>query len=153
MTQATIASPTGTARMPTQGSWRPLVTTSISLPYRSTERRAFRIEEVGFTAKRATTGCPVEMPPRMPPAWFDEEQGRPSLPRAHLVGVFLAGQSPQPNPSPISTPFTALMPISADAMLGVELGINRRAEPRRNAFGDHFDHRADGRAALRMPSR
>ena len=30
MAQATIASPIGTARMPTQGSWRPLVMMSIN---------------------------------------------------------------------------------------------------------------------------
>jgi hypothetical protein len=29
----------------------------------------------GFTAKRATTGWPVEMPPRMPPALFDRNTG------------------------------------------------------------------------------
>src|SRR5437763_916873 len=34
-----------------------------------------RIDEVGFTAKRATTGWPVEMPPRMPPAWLDRNLG------------------------------------------------------------------------------
>ena len=37
-TQAIIASPTGTARMPTQGSWRPWVSISVSLPSLSTVR-------------------------------------------------------------------------------------------------------------------
>ena len=68
-----MASPTGTARMPTQGSWRPLVTMSVSVPLRSTVRRGDRIEDVGFTANRATTGCPVEMPPKMPPAWLERK--------------------------------------------------------------------------------
>ena len=27
-----------------------------------------RIDDVGFTAKRMMMGCPVEMPPRIPPA-------------------------------------------------------------------------------------
>ena len=45
-----------------------------------------------MTAKRATTGWPVEMPPRMPPAWLDRKRGAPSLPDAHLVGVLLAGE-------------------------------------------------------------
>ncbi len=63
-----MASPTGTARMPTQGSWRPLVEISVSLPKRSMVRRGVRIDDVGFTAKRATIGWPEEMPPRMPPA-------------------------------------------------------------------------------------
>ena len=73
-----MASPIGTARMPTQGSWRPWVTMSVSLPKRSTVLRGLRIEEVGLTAKRATTACPVEMPPRTPPAWFARKRGRPS---------------------------------------------------------------------------
>jgi hypothetical protein len=38
------------------------------LPARSIDLRGVRMEEVGFTAKRATTGAPFEMPPRMPPA-------------------------------------------------------------------------------------
>src|SRR5665811_2071962 len=74
---ATIASPMGTARMPTHGSWRPFVDTSVSLPVVSMVSRVLRIEEVGFTAKRATTGCPVEMPPRIPPALLDMNSGVP----------------------------------------------------------------------------
>jgi len=50
------------------GIVRPFVTMSVSAPLRSTVRRGDRIEDVGFTANRATTGCPVEMPPKMPPA-------------------------------------------------------------------------------------
>ena len=74
-TQAIIASPTGTALMPTQGSCRPLVTISVSSPARSIVLRGVRIEEVGFTAKRATIGWPVEIPPRIRPAWFDKKVG------------------------------------------------------------------------------
>src|ERR1700722_1631653 len=65
-TQAIMASPTGTARMPTQGSCRPLVTISLSAPERSMVLRGERIEDVGLTAKRATIGWPVDMPPNMP---------------------------------------------------------------------------------------
>src|SRR5437868_2031249 len=72
-TTAIIASPTGTARMPTQGSWRPCVSISTSLPSESTVRIGFDIELVGLTAKRTTMSCPVEMPPRMPPARFDRK--------------------------------------------------------------------------------
>src|SRR3984957_18230378 len=79
-TQAIIASPTGTARMPTQGSWRPLVTISTSAPDLSIVLRGLRMEEVGLTAKRATTGWPVEMPPNMPPAWLARNIGVPCLP-------------------------------------------------------------------------
>ena len=49
-----MASPTGTARIPTQGSWRPLVETLTSLPKRAIERRGVKIELVGLTAKRTT---------------------------------------------------------------------------------------------------
>ena len=44
---------------------------STSLPKRSIDCRVDRIDEVGFTAKRAITACPVEIPPRMPPALLD----------------------------------------------------------------------------------
>ena len=52
------------------------------------------------------------------------------------------------NPSPISTPLTALMPISARGEIGIELGVDRRAQTRRHALGHHLDHRAAGRAGL-----
>src|SRR5262249_34055683 len=70
-TMASMASATGVPRIATHGSWRPLVTISRSAPARSTVRRGVRMELVGFTAMRATIGCPVLIPPRMPPAWFD----------------------------------------------------------------------------------
>jgi len=71
--------------------------------FRCPRRRRYgagvRIDEVGFTAKRATMGWPVEMPPRMPPALLVRNSGAPSRPMAHLVGILLArqgsgGQSP-----------------------------------------------------------
>jgi FkbM family methyltransferase len=40
-----------------------------------TVARGVMIEDVGFTAKRTTTGSPLEMPPRMPPAWLDLNDG------------------------------------------------------------------------------
>src|ERR1700760_1250417 len=33
--------------------------------------RGDKIEDVGFTAKRVTICWPVEMPPRIPPAWLE----------------------------------------------------------------------------------
>ena len=50
------------------GSWRPVVTTSTTLPDVSSDGPGRRRLEVGFNAIEATTGWPVEMPPRMPPA-------------------------------------------------------------------------------------
>ena len=142
-----MASPTGTARMPTQGSWRPLVMMSVSAPLRSTVRRGDRIDEVGLTAKRATTGWPVEMPPRMPPAWLDRKL-RAVIAHPHLVGVFLAGQF---GGAKAGADLDALDRVDAHQRrgeIGIELGVDRRAEPRRHAFGDDLDHRADRRAAL-----
>ena len=52
-------------------------------------RTGARIELVGLTTSRQTMSWPVEMPPRMPPAWLAEEGGRAVL-HAHLVGIVLA---------------------------------------------------------------
>jgi len=49
--------------------------------------------------------------PRMVGGEFDR-----AVLHAHLVGIGLAGQGAAAKPSPISTPLTALMPISAAAM-------------------------------------
>src|SRR5580693_8579063 len=81
------------------------------------------MDEVGLTAKRATIACPVEMPPRMPPAWLLRNTGLPSLPMR------------------ISSEFSS--PESAAA-----LAVDRGAEAGRHPLSHHFDHRADGRAAL-----
>ncbi len=105
---AIIASAMGVARMPTQGSWRPLVTTSTGLPFTSMERPGVVMLEVGLSARCATIGWPLEMPPRMPPALFDRKpsgvsSSRCSVPRWATLA----------KPAPISTPLTALMLISA----------------------------------------
>jgi hypothetical protein len=49
-----MASATGTARIPTQGSWRPLVTTLVGSPVLVIDLRELKIEEVGFTANLST---------------------------------------------------------------------------------------------------
>jgi hypothetical protein len=69
-----MASPTGTTRMPTQKIVAAFGQYVVSAPARSTVRRGDRIDDVGFTAKRATTGWPVEMPPRMPPARLERNR-------------------------------------------------------------------------------
>ncbi|MNE45976.1 hypothetical protein D3C80_1402940 [compost metagenome] len=67
--------------------------------------------EVGLSAMLTTMSWPEEMPPRMPPAWL----------LAKPAGV-ISSRCSEPfcsttaKPSPISTPFTALMPIMAWAM-------------------------------------
>ena len=111
-TIAIMASPTGTARMPTQGSWRPLVEISVSSPAVLTVWRGVRIELVGLTAKRTTMSWPEEMPPKMPPALL-EAKVTPSLPMRISSALASPVSAAAAKPAPISTPFTALMLIMA----------------------------------------
>src|ERR1700739_3892151 len=76
--------------------------------------RGESIDDVGLPAKRATTGWPVEMPPRMPPAWLDRKRV-PLLPVRISSAFSSPDSSAAPKPAPISTPFTALMLLSAPA--------------------------------------
>jgi len=70
--------------------------------------------EVGLTAKRTTTSCPVLIPPKIPPAWLEEYSG-PSGPMV-ISSAFSSPVSIAADmPSPISTPLTALMLIIAAA--------------------------------------
>lgn len=62
-----------------------MVITSVAEPSLRIDLRGVRIEEVGFTAKRTTTSCPVEIPPRMPPAWLEEYSG-PFSPMPNYLG-------------------------------------------------------------------
>ena len=147
-TQATIASPTGAARMPTQGSCRPLVTISVSSPARVTVRRGDRIEDVGLTAKRATIGWPVEMPPRIPPAWLERNRGRPSLP-ARISSAFSSPRQRRRGEAVADLdPLDGVDAHQRARELGVELAVDRRAPAGRNALGDDLDHRADRGAGL-----
>jgi len=76
--------------------------------------RGDRIDDVGLTAKRTTTSCPVLIPPRMPPAWFDEYSG-PSSPMKISSALSRPVSAAAAMPSPISTPLTALIDIIAAA--------------------------------------
>ncbi len=107
-TSASIASTMGVARMPTQGSWRPKVSTTVGWPARSMERRGVRMELVGLIATDTRRSWPVEMPPSTPPALLPTKpcgvSSSPcSVPRCATLS----------KPAPISTPLTALMPIMA----------------------------------------
>lgn len=76
---ATIASATGTARMPAQGSCGPVVTISVSPPgVHGRARRQDRGRRLD--GKLHHTGCPAESRPRVPPALLLRDTGRPSLP-------------------------------------------------------------------------
>ncbi len=65
--------PPGAARRPTQGRGGPWCGCRPDGRASSREWRGVRIEEVGLSAARATTGWPVEMPPSTPPALLDDE--------------------------------------------------------------------------------
>ena len=61
----------GTALIPTQGSCLPLTDIEVFLPNLSIVFLLLRIEEVGLTAKETIMSCPLEIPPRIPPALLD----------------------------------------------------------------------------------
>jgi hypothetical protein len=78
------------------------------LPALSIERRGVRIDEVGLIAIDTVMSCPVEIPPSTPPALLPTKpSGVSSSPCSE---PFCATER---KPAPISTPFTALMPIMA----------------------------------------
>ena len=66
--QASIASPMGTALIPTQGSCLPLTEIFVFFPFLSTVSLLLIIEDVGFTANDAIISCPEDIPPSIPPA-------------------------------------------------------------------------------------
>jgi hypothetical protein len=113
--------------MPTQGSWRPLVTISVGSPDLVIVARGVRIEEVGLTAKRTTTSCPVEMPPRMPPAWFDAYSGA-VRPHGDLVGVGAAGERCGGHAIADLDALDGVDRHHRGGEVGVELAVDRRAE-------------------------
>src|ERR1700738_2730625 len=84
-----MASPTGTARMPTQGSWRPLVMISVSAPLRSTVRREDRGCRLHREARhhRLAGGDAAQNA-----AGMIGQEADALIAHPHLVGVFLARQ-------------------------------------------------------------
>ena len=107
-----MASPIGTARIPTQGSCLPLTEIFVFLPFLLTVSLLFKIEEVGFTAKEAIISCPEDIPPSIPPALFD-------LNLAYPLALLISSEFSSPLkkaafiPAPIFTPLTALILINA----------------------------------------
>ena len=64
---AIIASATGTALIPTQGSCLPFVLILIASLFKLIEFFSVKIELVGFTTNLAIIGCPDDIPPNIPP--------------------------------------------------------------------------------------
>src|SRR5262249_46150649 len=148
ITHATMASPIGTARMPTQGSWRPLVLISVSAPYRSTVRRGVRIDEVGLTAKRQTIGCPVEMPPKNAARMVGKKHWLAVVAHAHFVGILLAAQRRRCKARADLDSFDSIDAHESRGEIAVELAVDRRAETNGHAFRDDLDDGAHGGTAL-----
>ncbi len=84
--------------------------TSQALPSLSILRPGIRMLEVGLRAMWAIISWPLEIPPRMPPAWLERNPSGVISSRCSVP--FCATEA---KPSPISTPLTALMLISACA--------------------------------------
>ena len=69
-----MASPTGTALIPTHGSCLPLVIISVSFLFLSIVFLECKIELVGLTTNLLTISWPEEIPPKKPPARLDKKK-------------------------------------------------------------------------------
>ena len=108
-----MASPTGTALIPTHGSCLPVVAISVSFSDLSIVFLSFLIEDVGFTANLTMISCPEDIPPRIPPELLDRKVGL-------LFFILISSLFSLPfklaasKPFPISKPFTAFILIIAE---------------------------------------
>ena len=66
-----MASPMGTALIPTHGSCLPLTEIFVFFPFLSIVSLLLKIDDVGFTAKEAIISWPEDIPPNIPPALLD----------------------------------------------------------------------------------
>ena len=57
--------------MPTHGSCLPVTDIVVFFPNLLIVFLVVKIEDVGFTANEAIISCPVEIPPKIPPALFE----------------------------------------------------------------------------------
>ena len=101
-----------------------------------------------MTAKRATTGWPVEIPPSIPPAWFDKKKRRAVLAAAYLVGVGFAGKSGGGKTVADLDALDRVDRHKGARQFRVELAIDWRAPARRHIFGHDLDDGADGGPCL-----
>ena len=82
---------------------------------RSMLRSACGTVEIGLKAARATIGAPLDVPPSMPPAWLEARLRCPSSPRWISSWAAEPSSAAWAKPSPISTPFTDWIDMSAAA--------------------------------------
>ena len=126
-----MASPIGTARMPTQGSWRPLVD-DLGLVAVAVDGLARRQDRRGRLDGKARDDRLAGRDAAEDAAGVvgQEHAACRHCPCASRRRCPRRESAAAAKPSPISTPLTALMPISAPARSRVELAIDRRAEAR-----------------------
>src|SRR3989440_7712405 len=108
---ATAASATTASASTADTSLRSTSAFAASPVCRSTEASGFISVGSGFIPARTTISSPFDIPPSMPPARFDVRR-RPGWISSCACDP---RSSASAKPSPISTPFTAWMPISAAA--------------------------------------
>ena len=86
------------------------------------------MDDVGFTASVTTMSWPVEMPPRIPPAWFDRNPSR-----RHLVGVLAAALRDAREAGADLDPLHGVDPHHRLREVGVEPAVDRLAPADRHA--------------------
>src|SRR5581483_7403319 len=123
---ATAASATTASASTAETSLRSTSAVAASPVSRSTDARGFISVGSGFIAARATISSPFDIPPSIPPARFDV--------RRLSVSISSCASEPRSfasaKPSPISTPFTAWMPMRAAARRASRRSSLRAYEPR-----------------------
>ena len=132
---ATTCSTTTLAAGTAQTSERSYCEASACLVFRSTLGMPRSSVLMGFMAARTTTGCPLVMPPSVPPALL-VSRTKPSAGVSRRAGskrmgscTALPGRDAHAKPSPISTPLIACTPITAQAMRASSLSRQSMHEP------------------------
>ena len=133
--------------MPTQGSCRPWVSISTSLPSTSTVRIGCRIELVGLTAKRDDDVLAGRDAAENAAGIVRQKRDLAVL-HAHLVAVLLAAQRGRGEPGADLDTLDRVDRHHRAGEIAVELVVDRLAEPGRNAARDDLDDRAGRRAGL-----
>ena len=133
--------------MPTQGSCRPPVETSVSAPSRVMVRRGVRIELVGFTTKadndRLAGGDAAEHA-----AGIVAEKARCLALHADLIAALVPAHG---SGGETGADLDALDRVDADhggGEIGIDLAVDRCTQPRRHAVRLHLDNSTEGGAGL-----
>mmetsp|Transcript_28321 Transcript_28321/g.76289 ORF Transcript_28321/g.76289 Transcript_28321/m.76289 type:complete len:312 (-) Transcript_28321:380-1315(-) len=119
-TRVVMPSRSGGARGSTQGSWRPLASSTVDSPSKVAVCCACPIVLTALMATRNSIGVPTVMPPRVPPALLVEVVSLPDPGSVEATNGSLCAEPRMAvprNPVPISKPFVAGRDIMAWASL------------------------------------